>query len=411
MLETVSITNYKSIASLKLNLGLVNVFIGENGAGKSNILEALTLAGAAQSAKLNNEFLVSRGVRITAPKMMRSAFNQADVNKPIKISVATTEGSEFGYKLNNDNKPYSTWTNSLSLNPRGARSAIEGLVKALLSHADNLPSPEKENLIERLASQLTKAVEKHKAAGITAESHKELMEVELELGDNAQFRVGVEANTIDQFVIYSPENSALRMFEREGQIEPLGINGEGLLKLLSVMSKDSNSVPIQSVKNALKHFSWFEDFTIVDEEARSRMQIKDIFLDRLCNGFDQRSANEGFLFLTFYFALFSSNLTPKFFAIDNVDASLNPKLCQSMIEQLVNLAKANGKQAILTTHNPAVLDGLNLRDNDQRLFVVSRDRLGKTKVRRFDKDLPTGLGSRMSELFLRGAIGGLPKGF
>ncbi len=138
---------------------------------------------------------------------------------------------------------------------------------------------------------------------------------------------------------------------------------------------------------------------------------KDIFLDDLCRGFDQRSANEGFLFLAFYFALFSSNLTPKFFAVDNIDASLNPKLCQVMVEQLVGLAKSNQKQAVLTTHNPAVLDGLNLRDNDQRLFIVSRDRLGKTRVRRFAKKLPEGLQSRMSELFLRGAIGGLPKSF
>ena len=77
----------------------------------------------------------------------------------------------------------------------------------------------------------------------------------------------------------------------------------------------------------------------------------------------------------------------------------------------MRLAKANGKQAVLTTHNPTVLDGLNLRDDDQRLLVVSRDRKGKTKVRRFEKELPEGLGSRMSELFMRGAIGGLPKGF
>ena len=39
------------------------------------------------------------------------------------------------------------------------------------------------------------------------------------------------------FVIYSPETSALRTFEKEGQILPLGVRGEGLLKLLHVLSK------------------------------------------------------------------------------------------------------------------------------------------------------------------------------
>ena len=84
-----------------------------------------------------------------------------------------------------------------------------------------------------------------------------------------------------------------------------------------------------------------------------------------------------------------------------------------MIQQLVLLSKKNDKQVLLTTHNPAVLDGLNLDDDEQRLFVVSRNELGQTKVKRVKKPRsiegvpPT----RLSEAFLRGALGGLPKGF
>jgi len=64
----------KSIENLSINLGRINVFIGENGCGKSNILEAITLASAATQNKLDNEFLTSRGVRVTIPQLMRSAF-------------------------------------------------------------------------------------------------------------------------------------------------------------------------------------------------------------------------------------------------------------------------------------------------------------------------------------------------
>lgn len=46
MFTEVQIENYKSIQSLKIGLGRVNVFIGENGCGKSNVLEAIALAGA-----------------------------------------------------------------------------------------------------------------------------------------------------------------------------------------------------------------------------------------------------------------------------------------------------------------------------------------------------------------------------
>lgn len=45
MIAQISIKDYKSIVDLKLKLGRFNVLIGENGCGKSNILEALTLGG------------------------------------------------------------------------------------------------------------------------------------------------------------------------------------------------------------------------------------------------------------------------------------------------------------------------------------------------------------------------------
>ena len=117
--------------------------------------------------------------------------------------------------------------------------------------------------------------------------------------------------------------------------------------------------------------------------------------------------------VAFYFSLFISDDTPNFFAIDNIDASFNPRLCRRLITELVDLVKKHDKQVIFTTHNPAILDGLNLDDDEQRLFVVSRNRFGYTKVRLFLKpETPDGEEPvRMSEAFLRGYIGGLPKDF
>ena len=129
--------------------------------------------------------------------------------------------------------------------------------------------------------------------------------------------------------------------------------------------------------------------------------------------FDQRSANEGFLYLLFYFTLLISPHTPRFFAIDNVDASLNPKLCQKMMREFIELTAAKGKQVILTTHNPALLDGLDLSDDEQRLFVIDRGPDGETRAHRvaapkpLDGDAPVPL----SLAFTRGYLGGLPESF
>jgi len=51
---------------------------------------------------------------------------------------------------------------------------------------------------------------------------------------------------------------------------------------------------------------------------------------------------------------------------------------------MVELAKANDKQFIVTTHNPAILDGLNLHDDEQRLYGVRRNRNGETRADRIE---------------------------
>jgi hypothetical protein len=67
----------------------------------------------------------------------------------------------------------------------------------------------------------------------------------------------------------------------------------------------------------------------------------------------------------------------------------------------------------VTTHNPAVLDGLDLHDDEQRLFVIDRNQDGFTKARRVHPPKPVDgePPMKLSEAFLRGYIGGLPKNF
>ena len=79
----------------------------------------------------------------------------------------------------------------------------------------------------------------------------------------------------------------------------------------------------------------------------------------------------------------------------------------------MKLAKENNKQVIITTHNPAVLDGLDLHDDEQRLLVVDRNKDGHTRAHRVDPPKPVAGQApvSLSEAFMRGYIGGLPKNF
>ncbi|MEZ2231528.1 AAA family ATPase [Microcoleus sp.] len=403
MLKEVRIKNYKSIDKLKLELGRVTILIGENGCGKSNILEAIALASAAADDKLDNEFLASRGIRVTEPQFMRSAFEKDNLTKEIKIDLIGNDQQPFSCVLENDNSPYSKWLNKIDF-------------YSFIVPAINFINDNKNHLENTFNIQEEYENDPNKLSIEQASQELKLREL-VKSGDKILQSLQRHSKmfAIREFIIYSPENQALRTFEKEGQIQPLGINGEGLFKLLKVLNSDENQEPLNEIKKKLQLIDWFQDFEASPNlsNIQNSLQIKDRYLDPDLAYFDQRSSNEGFLFLLFYFALFISDITPKFFAIDNIDASLNPRLCRRLIQELVELAKKHDKQVIFTTHNPAVLDGLDLDDDEQRLFVIYRSQLGHTKAIRILKPEPLE-GQEpvsLSEAFLRGYIGGLPENF
>ena len=80
---------------------------------------------------------------------------------------------------------------------------------------------------------------------------------------------------------------------------------------------------------------------------------------------------------------------------------------------LIAEAIKNGKQVLITTHNPAILDGLNLNDRQhQYLYVVSRNDEGKTQAKRILMKESSGAPRMMlSEMWMKGLIGGIPNNF
>ncbi|MFK5968689.1 MAG: AAA family ATPase [Candidatus Marithrix sp.] len=385
MIRKIHIENYKSIFNLDIEVGRVNIFIGENGSGKTNILEALVFVAAAQTDKLDNEFLANRGIRITSPELTRSRFDNESIDKSIHVKLYLDDDKLLNFLINNDNKPYSKWR----------------LIVDLLNHNSVNYILKKNNSFSGV-HHFTEDNEES-----LRNSSKNADEIIKKL---QQFRKEFQDEQLNDFIIYSPENTSLRNFYKEGQIEPLGINGEGLLKLLQVIAQDEDRFNI--IIETLELFNWFDSLEIPKQSLKEKVIIQDRFLKTV---FDQRSTNEGFLFILFYATLMVSDDTPAIFAVDNIDASLNPKLCTELIENIANLAKQFDKQVFLTSHNPAILDGIDLNDDEQRLFVVSRNKQGHTRVKRITVDSEPKYyeneSTKLSEAMLRGYIGGLPKNF
>lgn len=355
MIDRIDIKNFKSIAQTSFPLGRVNVFIGANGSGKSNILEAVGMAASIRNNEVALDSMVQRGVRIARPELMANSFYGQLSSRFIRISFHEGETmASYDIQRLKSSDIYAPW-----------------LVRGVSVYDDE------------------KAL-------------KKLEEV------------------ISRYAIYSPDIDALRGLTTGATLYPLGLHGEGLDVLLGQLAKEEMTI----VKDIVKQFvSWVDDMAFDFEgiykfqgyklgRSKSDLYFRDSFMQKKNNLFSAENANEGVLVLLFYLALLVSKSTPKFFAIDNIDTGLNPRLCRYLMKVIGRLADRYDKQLLITTHNPAILDGITLNGNgDARLFVVERSDEGDTHINELKMKPTTDRRMKLSEMWMNGLIGGVPEEF
>ena len=379
MISNISIKNFKSVVDVSIPLGKFNLLIGANGCGKSNILEGIAMGAAASSDKLDYEYFANRGIRVVEPRFMLPAFGDIEENL-IEVCVTDKEGHETVLDIRYDrNAKPARWVNDNEY-----------------EWSNMVPPEELEEGLKKLRQGFDS-------------TNDDVLKI---VPRGNKFMVIPTNINITPFLIYSLEESKLRQADNSNRTYPLGRHGEGLFAYLKELSQrpDSNTI-FEEIKEHLKILDWFDDLEVPTGQLSMEfnLKLKDSYLTDTLNTFDQRSTNEGFLYLLFYLTLIISDETPRFFAIENIDTAFNPKLCREVTRRLIELARKHNKQIIVTTHNPAVLDGINLYEDDVRLLVVRRTIDGDTKTNRVT--LKGEMTMPLSEAWQKGFIGGLPDNF
>src|SRR5271155_4013411 len=93
MLEKLNVRGFKSLESVEIELGQVNVFIGANGSGKSNLLEAVSVLGAAAFGRVDEESLTRRGCRTGI--FYRTMFESASTHAETSIEAIGVDASSY----------------------------------------------------------------------------------------------------------------------------------------------------------------------------------------------------------------------------------------------------------------------------------------------------------------------------
>jgi energy-coupling factor transporter ATP-binding protein EcfA2 len=399
MIEKITIKSFKSIENLELDLGRLNVFVGANGSGKSNLLEAIGVLGAAADGKVNDQTLLQRGVRPGVPNLYKSAFASLKGRIPAHISFgASSSQARYSVSLNNPlNDPSPAWLYKHELFLRGETK--------LASRGPAMANP------------------RNKEAGLAA-----LKAVELPESDPALALL----RRLQGYVIYMPTTPVLRGIAPETQPrQPLGLAGGRLPEALDELFhrvKEKRS-PFLQVKEVLEQvtplIAWAKSFAVGDsaslnlspaaQVAAKVVAFQDRFMAEGRNVLSGYDASEGALYVLFLAVLAAHPQAPSLMAIDNADHGLNPGLAKRLTEAFAGWILADSKvkrQVLMTSHNPAVLDGLPLQNDAVRLFTVDRDSLGRTVVHRVvvdDKILEMARkGWTLSRMWTNNLIGGMP---
>ncbi len=409
-IRTITITEFKSIANLTLELGKINVLIGENGAGKSNILEAIGVLSAAAAGNTSYSSLKERGVRLSAPEVFKMALRGRRRSPIFKLEADFAQGLRYHLTLSptrgdtGDRIRY--WTEELSqwkkkIASRGARKRMT------ISDEDG----DRVSDINEDASVISAAY----ALDKISDTNSQLLHV------------------LQEYAIYAPTTPVLRNISTDESAKgPLGLYGGSLASALRTFYVPNNTQERYKLIFAMRRlFPWLVYFgqrrptqNLVSHHIHPGKTVVGFIDKRMSDAFNYLFAydvSEGVLYALFLLVLVLHKGTPPFFAIDNMDSSLNPRMASALLKEVIHFIKREKspqKQMIFTTHNPNMLNALDLFDDDIRLYVVERSKEdGSTVVRRInpaahmtrEKWQELAGGNTLAQLWTSGAMGGLPE--
>ncbi len=374
MLKSLTIVGFKSIYHQKLEFGAINLFVGSNGAGKSNALEAIAILSAALSRGLDSISLDTKGIRLSLPQLFKSAFRNTGLKPHFRLEA------EFEYGRYECSIRSNLNTSNLEFHSEAMYFGEEKVFgrgpNGVNLNRNFLDLPEKE------ISRFDPSRSVWDIVGLFSRVP------DIFLDEIAQ---------ISEFAIYAPQTAVMRGAAVANRpVEPLGLSGSGLASafddLLNYYNtlRNGSKLQYEQIMSLIWEPGWANqirvgsfDPSIVPSHIVSEgleLYIRDKYMKTNRNFLSTFDASEGTLYLVFIVSLLLHPETPKTFGLDNVDGTLNPALVRKLTSTLVaactqdrDTGPTRAYQAFMTSHHPSALDSFDIFSDDQRIFVARRD--------------------------------------
>lgn len=416
MLQRLKIVGFKSIRSAELTFGRANIFIGPNGAGKSNVLEALGVLSSALSRGLEPSVLADRGVRLSLPRVFKSAFKARPLSPHLRLEAEFEHGHyECSIRAGVQSRRLEFHSETL----------FEGKAKVFGRGPNGTKVSRR--FVDIEGGDLSR-INSTRSVWDTISPFASISE---------EFRS--ELDEFSRFSIFAPQTAVMRGLATESRIvQPLGLAGSGLASAFRDVLRERSShskeerAQYKKVISLITKPGWLNrilvggyDANVVPSEVSSEgllLYFRDKFMAEKRNLLSAYDASEGTLYLTFIATLLLHKDTPRVFALDNVDGTLNPDLVRNLTDTVVGLSSTGigvgdlTHQSFMTSHHPASIDSFDIFDEKHRVYTVGRDALqsGATEFKPIlppegvSKDgwIEETRGKNLSALWLEGKIPG-----
>tara|TARA_R100000789_G_scaffold99876_2_gene107772 strand:- start:46 stop:1242 length:1197 start_codon:yes stop_codon:yes gene_type:complete len=353
------------------------MFIGVNGAGKSNILEAIGVLSGALGKGVMPQELDYKGVRLSLPHLFKSTFKNRKIPKTFSISAEFNDFS-YGASVFAGESSANLHFRTEHLDTDQGRILGRGPNGAKLHRAkDGLPSS---------AFYLDSSRSVYNALGTFAELDESVID---------------QIDEIASYVVYAPQTAVMRGIAPDVRaVEPLGIIGgrlahafEEVIRHIGDLREKKKHKLANDLDEIIKIIwspGWADSMEIGLHNSKivpdhigsagEMIYISDRFMKSGRNQLSAYDASEGTLYLIFIATLLAHPRSPKILALDNVDGTLNPGLVRRLVEHIANVTCnkerddiSSIKQIFMTSHNPTALDAIDIFNDDQRIFIVSRN--------------------------------------
>lgn len=390
MLQRISIQNFKSLKDVTLDLQKVNLLIGPNNSGKSNLLKALTVIG-------------------------QLGFERT--NKKAQENISETD---FYKKLKNEKILFEMILEKVYPGTKSNYGKIE-IKNGIVEHL-SIQDPLREGI--------------HFSDFIFWQNPITGEDQEIWLMDKDNFYYPISSYFrifFENVLIYKPDpNKYSKPFPLLPNQELVESDASNLIAFFDIV-RDRYPESFQKIeKDLAKCIPEFSSIRFMNVEVNAEDELFKIYGTRSYKKlglYNQEQEvtywadelSEGTLYFLALLCIINQPNPPKLLLLEEPEKGIHPRRIKEVIDLIFQLSEEKDIQIILTTHSERALD--EFEDIPESVFVFDKDEEGATLIRNLQKDIIEPSNKEMDKKglprlkfteslgshWITGFIGGVPK--